>query len=460
MVEAEGELTGIYILLTTRDWFATARREASAAYAVYLPRCWLPLRRAACVDRDRRSPLAAGSRNRTRRPHPPPRAEFLLSSADSTFWVATTAGASRVRGAPLVLARYGGKFYEVYGADDDRSYDDALLVGERLYRRDLITGDSAVVFADTTVPRIAERVCARASRTNARSAPTKRARPTPPRRPPPSSTFSTCSVRTCPMSITSTSSLPGRAPWHATRRGVLDLRSGKPGGVADLFGAADRRSVIGTGSRMSYADRSRLDRSAAAPSMRPDERRAADALAQRQFDDRSFTLSDDGRPTGRHFQRARVGVRVPSGTPSSSSRSMDDSTGWWRSLATALPRTDDAGNDRVDGERAIVFSRGTTRAAKSLMFRSPTRRRREWPVAARLAPLHRVDWLDHPPSSDAERQRAHARVQRGGDVRPRDACRRPVARAPAVAHSNLQLRRQSCASSRPSAKASTNRPSS
>ena len=36
-----------------------------------------------------------------------PRAEFLVSSADSTFWVSTTGGAVNVRGAPLMLASYG-----------------------------------------------------------------------------------------------------------------------------------------------------------------------------------------------------------------------------------------------------------------------------------------------------------------------------------------------------------------
>ena len=51
----------------------------------------------------------------------PPKAEFLLSSADSTFWVATTGGRMRVRGVPLVLARYSNRFFELYSADDDQS---------------------------------------------------------------------------------------------------------------------------------------------------------------------------------------------------------------------------------------------------------------------------------------------------------------------------------------------------
>src|SRR5262245_30570919 len=94
----------------------------------------------------------SGSNNRASPDSPPPRAEFLLGSADSTFWVATTSGETKVRGAPLVLAQYDGKIYEVYAHHEDLSYPDALLLGDRVYRRDIATGDSTVVFADTTVP--------------------------------------------------------------------------------------------------------------------------------------------------------------------------------------------------------------------------------------------------------------------------------------------------------------------
>src|SRR5689334_19234738 len=100
---------------------------------------------------------AAAACSRSSKPAgpPPPRAEFLLTSPDSVFWVATTEGDVHVRGVPMTLARYAGRFYELYTTDDDFSYDNALLLGERLYRRDLITGDSAAVFTDTAVVRIA-----------------------------------------------------------------------------------------------------------------------------------------------------------------------------------------------------------------------------------------------------------------------------------------------------------------
>src|ERR687884_1426439 len=85
----------------------------------------------------------------------PPAAEFLVAAGDSTYWVRTDTTGVRVRGSPILLARYGGQFYEVYVTDDDRSFTDAAFVGQRIYRRDLITGDSTLVFEDSVVPRMA-----------------------------------------------------------------------------------------------------------------------------------------------------------------------------------------------------------------------------------------------------------------------------------------------------------------
>src|SRR5579872_5452147 len=91
----------------------------------------------------------------------PPAAEFLLGAGDSTFWVKTGRDGIHVRGAPLTLARCKGRFYEIYVADDDRSYTNAVFVGQRIYRRDLVSGDSVSVFEDTTVARAAARYAAR-----------------------------------------------------------------------------------------------------------------------------------------------------------------------------------------------------------------------------------------------------------------------------------------------------------
>ena len=96
----------------------------------------------------------------TRRPAPSrsaaPGADFLLAAGDSTFWVTSGPSGVRVRGSPLVLARYGGRFYEVYVADEDHSFYDAVFTTQRIYRRDLLTGDSTAVFLDSSVALAAQ----------------------------------------------------------------------------------------------------------------------------------------------------------------------------------------------------------------------------------------------------------------------------------------------------------------
>lgn len=86
----------------------------------------------------------------------PPTAEFIVATPDSTFWVRSGAGGIRVRAVPMTLARYAGQFHEVYVADVDRSFEDAVFTGERVYVRDLIRDDSALVYDDTMVVRLAD----------------------------------------------------------------------------------------------------------------------------------------------------------------------------------------------------------------------------------------------------------------------------------------------------------------
>ena len=76
---------------------------------------------------------------------------FVLAAGDSSYWVTSTGGSVSVRGAPLELARVDGRFYEVYVADDDRSFEDAVLVGQRIYRRDLITGAHFKLMKDKAI---------------------------------------------------------------------------------------------------------------------------------------------------------------------------------------------------------------------------------------------------------------------------------------------------------------------
>ena len=84
---------------------------------------------------------------------PPPAAEFLVSSSDATYWVQSSRRGFHIRRSPLILARTGGKYYELFVEELDRSYANALFTGERIFRRDIDTGDSAVIFEDTAVIR-------------------------------------------------------------------------------------------------------------------------------------------------------------------------------------------------------------------------------------------------------------------------------------------------------------------
>ena len=88
-------------------------------------------------------------------PPPPPPAEFLVSAGDQTYWVRSDNSGLRIRGSPLILARTGGRYYEVFVGEIDRSYPKALFSGERVFRRDLATGDSAIIYDDTTVVEMA-----------------------------------------------------------------------------------------------------------------------------------------------------------------------------------------------------------------------------------------------------------------------------------------------------------------
>ena len=84
-------------------------------------------------------------------------ADFLLTTADSTYWVSSGPTGPRIRSAPLLITRVDGRLREIYSTDVDRSYFDAVFVGHRLYSRDLVRGDSIELMADTVVAALEQR---------------------------------------------------------------------------------------------------------------------------------------------------------------------------------------------------------------------------------------------------------------------------------------------------------------
>lgn len=84
----------------------------------------------------------------------PPAAEFLVSAGDQTYWVRSDNSGLRIRGSPLILARTGGQYYEIFIGEIDRSFPRALFSGERVFRRELATGDSTIIYDDTAIVRL------------------------------------------------------------------------------------------------------------------------------------------------------------------------------------------------------------------------------------------------------------------------------------------------------------------
>jgi len=330
---------------------------------------------------------------------PPPRAEFLLSSADSAFWVSTTNGRVSVRGVPLIVARYAGQWYELFAADDDYSFEDALLLGERVYRRALARGDSAAVLADTIVPRLAG-LYAKAHPNERPLDPDDEVRPDP-------STSATAELDILDVLGPYLSyeyhvdvDFPGTQPWHTTRRGVIDLRSGTGERLRDLFGDSAATRVAREGRTAFGLVRDSLVR--AEGRLNDTRRRAAAAIASAEFDDRSFSLSDiDGSPTviftipGRGEGRAGDGVELDPITGPTSP--------WWAEIRDGRPSTDADGTDRWTHPGYTVIARYDS-AGEIATVSLADSTHREWPLTSIMAPLHRIDWLDRPPISAAERR--------------------------------------------------------
>jgi hypothetical protein len=332
-------------------------------------------------------------------PGPQPRAEFLLAAADSTFWVSTGSGPTKVRGAPMILAKFGGRFYEVYASHDDLSYPDASFLGDRIYRRDLLTGDSTVVIADTLVPHMAKEY--------ASAHPDER-----PLRPNEDEDADPATSITAEFDIMDVFGpylsyeyhidveLPNKEPWHSTRQGVLDLRTGKPPLAGDLFGK-ERAARLASDARRAYAViRDSIVR--AEPSLKEEDRRTAAELAQLTFDESSFTLKSIDGQLAVSFGIPGHGEGVVGEIVELDPQPVD-SVAWWPALATGLPVGDDEGSDRWHGLRYQVIARyDTSRTIARLSLVDGAER--EWPVTAVQAPLFQILWLDNPPVRDKERQ--------------------------------------------------------
>ncbi|MDQ3998272.1 MAG: hypothetical protein M3303_14790 [Gemmatimonadota bacterium] len=325
---------------------------------------------------------------------PPPSAEFLVSAGDSTYWVRSDTTGVRVRGSPILLARYGGHFYEVYVTDDDRSFTDATFVGQRIYRRDLVSGDSTLVFEDSVVPGMA-RSYAAANPLARRLRPEEDDADEP-------ATSTTAEVTVLDvhgpyLSYDYHVDVEGATgpSWHATRRGVLDLRTGVPATLATLFGDAAAGRV---------ARQARLAYLAAIDSIFRSEshgaRLVAAALRSYAFDDASFAITDVGGAPAVAFHVPGKGSGAAGGITLPLPPIPVGDAPWWRDDVRAglpLVRADSLLERWPRGPLEVAARYDTAVGGTYAMLAVRDRaRRREWPIARVQAPVHHIHWLDQP----------------------------------------------------------------
>ena len=373
---------------------------------------------AAACGRGRRAPAD--------QPVAAPAAEFLVATQDSTYWVRSTASGVRVRGAPLLLARFDGRFYEIFVADDDRSYEDAILVGERLYRRDLSTGDSAVMFSDSVVPHLAK-AYARAHPGEQRLGPDDEGNDD-------ASTQATAEIDVLAIDGPYLSyeyrvdtQLPDGGGWHGVRHGVVDLRSGRRVAIRDLLPDSAAARVLRAG-RLAY--RATLD-SIARDASSGDERaaRARELLRAASFDATSFALVDaDTAPA--------VEFAIPDRTDQDGDEiltlpAIPASFGWWSEMRPELPEADGSGAGLDRWRRSpvagydVIARYDSSRDVERLTLAD--RSMHEWPISSVTPPVQRIYWLDTPPVDAGVR---HALARAFNDASLYDEDTRTV-RAPA-----------------------------
>ena len=324
-----------------------------------------------------------------------PPAEFLVAAGDSTYWVRAEGASIKLRGTPMVLARLNGSFRELYVVDDDRSYEDAVFVGQRLYQRDLVSGDSTELFRDTLVLKLAD-AYGRKHPDARRLEPDEDAAEEP-------STSATADMSVLgvhgpflSIEYHADTSRADNETWHMTRHVVIDLRTGRQVSLAEVVGDTEATSVIRRGRKLyqETADSVRRDKREAA-------QRAARSLGRFRFDPRSFSLTAPNGTLMIAFSAPGQGsggegftlpIRpIPVVEPA-----------WWSEARTALPTS--------TREREEHWSRGAY-TVKAVYDTSATPVRltivdsagREFVIGGVTAPVHRIYWLDRPPLDKTQR---------------------------------------------------------
>ena len=215
-----------------------------------------------------------------------PAAEFLIVSDDSTAWVRSSADTVIVQRAPMLVAVLDGRLIEIYVADDAINFRDATFLVNRVYRRDLVSGDSTLVFADSAVLRDAMtylRTHPDAERLDDDEAPADGAR-----------TFESAITPTAVVGTTLGLEVhgdhgTGELGTHDSYRATIDLIRGRRLSLSEIVTPAQAAATIATVRRNLAAAVVLAGRREGAVG-----KAASRAIAALPFDSLSFTLARNG----------------------------------------------------------------------------------------------------------------------------------------------------------------------
>jgi hypothetical protein len=338
--------------------------------------------------------LLCGCRTkRTTSPAPP--AEFLVAAGDSTYWVRSNGEGIRRRGSALMLARYDGDFYEVYTTDDDRSFYDAVFVGQRVYRRDLVSGDSTMVYQDTLVDDVRRKWAAThpgelplAADEDGSDRPTGTA----------TADVELLDVHGPYLSLAHHNDvdLAGATHVHQTRRRVVDLREGRAASLADVLGPDVARDVLVRAKRLLGAARDsiRLGRD-------PRAEVARGVAGELTLDPRSFSITDLARAPAVAFVVPVIGEQATDlSLPLAPLRAREPA--WWAELRSTLPAERDSSDEKWGAKGYVVRARYAEDGQTASLALADSVGH-EWMVGRIQAPVHRILWLDSPPLDSVRR---------------------------------------------------------
>ncbi|MEY4608035.1 MAG: hypothetical protein RL625_252 [Gemmatimonadota bacterium] len=299
-------------------------------------------------------------------PDPAPLTEFIVVASDSVFWVRSEAEGIRVRGAPMMLAQVDGRFHELYVTDDDRSYYDATFLGQHLYTRDLISGDSLRLLSDTVMATLAQAY--------GRANPDER----------PLTIDEEGSENPRIMGTADIGILDVHGPWvsfdyltdvdavgarsrHSAQQGVLDLRSGTRATLTTLFGAAE-----------------------------------ATRLASLGFLETSFHIDVIDRAPAVHFTEIQRDAEEPAGVTSLGTEQVERPS-WWTSLLPHYPDSVTPNERRWTREGFALRARPAPDGEMRISIALVDEADGEWLLGTVPAPLHRVLWVDPAVAGDSTR---------------------------------------------------------